>query len=155
MGKIVLIMFGAGMAFLGTCGTYFAVTSFGKAPVVKSDVSTTGVVTDMQATELRHKIGVKLSTSYKFKYSFEAQDGKTYHGEHTLKEAEFNSLSEGKSVDVLYHSDNPNISAVPKYGHYMAVSDFPGPTPAVRLGVSLGTLFLGATIVFLGFRSVP
>lgn len=151
MGKRIVIGIGAFMVFMGVIGTFNAVVSLGKADVVKTDITTTGKVTSVSGTELRHRIGVTIDTSYRLKFAFNAEDGKTYNGEQTTDQAAFNSLSKGQPIKVMYHSDNPNINGAPDYGSYVSVAELPNASPLFRFGFCLANLILGAGILYLGF----
>lgn len=148
MGKITTLLIGVGMIGLGLLGTYNAVSGFGKAPVEKTDMTTTGTVTHLTATELRHAVGVTLNTTYSMNYSFPAADGKTYTGEHNnLDEAKFNSLAEGDEITVKYHSNQPSINGAPAYGTYIPVGTFKSAPPQTRMYGCLGIAALGVLVV--------
>lgn len=153
MGKLTGIIIGAGLVCLGSVGTYNAITSFGRAPKEKTDITTTGVVTDRTATELRHAVGVTLDTTYRIEFSFEAEDGKTYFGEEIVEAAVIDGISEGQEITVKYHSNNPSINAAPDYGYYVSVNDIPSAPPLLRLCVCLGTLAGGLVVVVLSLRT--
>ena len=147
MGNLKVLVLGLGVAGMGIFGTYNAINSFGETPVEKSDIATTGTVTHLTATELRHRIGVTLNTSYKMQYSFQAEDGQTYSGETNLEKEEIERLAEGSQIKVKYHSNNPNINGAPDYGFYLSVHAISDGTPQFRLYFSLGTFALGALII--------
>ncbi len=155
MGKKVFFLFGLGVACLGLFGVYNAINSFGKAPVEKEDLTTTGIVTHKEATELRTRLGgLSLDSTYKFSFAFEANDGKTYHGSENVDKALFNSVSKGSKVRVQYHSTNPNINAAPDYGYYVSVSQIPEQTPLFRLCFSLGVFGFGGVLLYIWFGAI-
>lgn len=152
MGNLKILILGVAVAGLGIFGTYNAINSFGKAPEEKSDITTTGMVTHLTASELRHRLGVTLDTTYKMRYSFQAEDGETYSGEENLEKAVIERLSEGSQIKVKYHSNNPNINGAPDYGFYLSVNAISDGTPQFRLGFSLGFFALGALIIFYAMK---
>ncbi len=154
MKKYIVPFIGLGMFCLGIFGTYNAFNSFGKTPVEKRDVSTTGTVTEMSVTELQHRIGVTLNSTYRMHYSFQAEDGETYHGEEIVDESEFNALNEGDTIAVMYHSNMPSLNGAPQYSTYISVDALPKTTPTFRLCFSLGTLAFGALLAFLGMKNI-
>ncbi len=149
MGNIRVLILGIGMVCLGAFGVYNAINDFGKAPEEKRDVTTTGTVTHLSATELRHALAGTLDTTYHMDFSFVAEDGQTHTGEHSnISEAHFLALHEGQEITVKYHSDQPSINGAPAYGTYVPVSAMPDATPQFRLYFCLGFAALGGLIVF-------
>lgn len=149
MGNIKVLFLGIGMVGLGGMGVYNALNDSGKAPVEKNDITTQGIVTHLTATDLRHQLAGTLSTTYSMDYSFVAEDGKTYTGQHNnISEAHFNSLTKGQEITVMYHADQPSISGAPHYGTYISVSAMPDTTPQFRLYFCLGFAALGGLIIF-------
>jgi hypothetical protein len=147
MGNLKILILGVGVAGLGIFGTYNAINSFGEAPEEKSDITTTGTVTHLTATELRHQLGVTIDTTYKMQYSFQAADGETYRGEENLEKAEIARLAKGSQIKVMYHSNNPDVNGAPEYGFYLSANAISDSTPQFKLGFSLGFFALGALII--------
>ncbi len=149
MGNIKVLILGIGMVCFGAFGVYNAINDFGTVPEEKRDVTTTGTVTHLTATQLRHALAGTLNTTYDMDFSFVAEDGSTQTGEHNnISEADFAGLSEGQSITVKYHSDQPSINGAPAYGTYVPVSAMPDATPQFRLYFCVGFAALGGLIIF-------
>jgi len=148
MAKTIGYIIGSGMILLGALGLFNAYSDAGKPPVVRTDLTTTGVITNLEIMETRHKIGVTLVTEYSMKYKFVDEAGNTHYDTETLEPYEFAVLHEGKEIQIRYHSNNPWISASP-YGHYMGV-DHPALAPqsmSQKLMICIGLMLFGLLII--------
>lgn len=148
-----MMVFGIAVLGLGVFGVYNAIMSIGRPEVEKRDVTTTGVVTRVHGTEIRHNLtNIKMNSEFKLSYKFMAEDGEEYFDTKSINESQFRSVNEGEKITVRYHSNNPYISAPVKYSTYYPVDSGPEPTPLNRAGVSFGMCLFGSLIVFLTVR---
>lgn len=128
---------------LGCFATVKNLKGLDKAQVKGEDLEAKATVTSKSGTELRHKIGITLDTTYQMSYKFIAADGQTYHGTDNIDAAKFNRVNKGSQINVRYHSTNPNISSGVGFGTYISVDEMPRLTPLTKLFISLGFLVSG------------
>jgi hypothetical protein len=146
-------VFGFLLLAAGSFGVYNAVMSFGQPEVEKRDVTTTGVITRIHGTEVRHTLtNVKLNSQFNFDYKFTAEDGNEYSSSTIVDESEASSLHEGQDITVCYHSHQPSINASVPYGTYVSVDQMPNAPPLARLCGCAAIGFVGGLILFLAFR---
>ena len=132
-------VFGSLVLGLGIFGVYNAVVAFNQPVVEARDVTTSGVITRIHGTELRHRLtNIKMNSQFDFDYKFTAEDGEEYSGRTKINETLFNQLKEGQEITVRYHSNYPSINASLPFGHYTPVGQIAKSTPQVRLFGCLG-----------------
>ncbi len=152
MGKKTAICLGAGLFLIGAFGVFLAINSIGAPAVVKKDLETKGVITDLYADVVEHKLtGIDLSKHYQFDYEFVAENGKTYGKTATISEAEAQGLAVGQKITVQYHSHHPSINAAKGYGVYLPVDSFVEHSPMSRILVCSVFCVLGAILLYSGF----
>ena len=155
MGKKTLIGIGVAIFLLGCVGVYNAITDFGQPAEERSDVETAGTIYDLEGEELKVRgIGTTIDSHFKLKYKFTANDGQEYLGYESIHRAQFNALREGDEVTVLYHSNNPNISAAKGFGTYMGVDQFPRTDPKKRLFGCAAIAAFGICVIIASFFCV-
>ena len=84
-GKTWILVIGIALMGLGGMGVFNALNDRGEVPEKREDITTEGTVTDMTATQLKHQIGVTLSTTYRVEYAFRANDGEIIMARRSLK----------------------------------------------------------------------
>lgn len=140
----IACLIGTAIILLGFLGVFRAISDIGALPEDRRDVTTTGTVVQLDGTEVRHKIGVTLSTNYSMTYEFFDESGQSRRDSETLNAQQYNALSKGQKIEVKYHSNNPSISAS-AYGTYRGVDDpiYARSTPVVRILFCLGISLFG------------
>ena len=148
MGKKVLFCVGVGITLLGLYGVVKAIRAYGEPPRERADLETIGTIYELEGEDLKLRLtGTTISSSFKLKYEFVAENGKQYLGWETINEHQFRGLREGGTVTVQYHSSNPNISAAKGYGTYISVAELPDYSPKQRLYGCFGITGFGVFVV--------
>lgn len=156
--KIAATVVGVGMVFLGTMGVFNAITGWNDKPVERHDVETTGKITHLKVTEVRHAVGVTLNRQFDVTYEFTDENGESHQGTcHNVREAVFSRLNQGDEILVKYHSSQPGINGAPDIGTYVSVADLermgPPQNPLFRLIFSLGFAGVGALVTAAAWGS--